>query len=134
MPAHPHAQSMAEYAKDAMETEEPWKRWEFWDGTEWFGLGNHPAWPWGAKYRRKVETVTIEVPRYPKPEVKAPPVGTRYYIPSPHRDEAERCEWEDMPGDYYRLAARLVHLTESAAAEHAAFFMVAQKAMHPDTK
>lgn len=51
---HPHAALMAEYAKDAAETDRPWERWEFerFEG-KWSGLNQHPRWFREVKYRRK---------------------------------------------------------------------------------
>lgn len=56
--AHPHAAAMAEYAKDAAETDAPWERWQYRDETAtppmlWYDLGSHPAWSLSNEYRRK---------------------------------------------------------------------------------
>lgn len=53
--AHIHAALMAEYAKDALETETPWERWEY-RGSEhalWEDLGGSPGWSRDCEYRRK---------------------------------------------------------------------------------
>lgn len=51
---HPHAELMAEYAKDALSTDKPWELWQFQDGTfEWADLWNHPQWNSHCSYRRK---------------------------------------------------------------------------------
>ena len=39
MTKHIHADLMMEYAKDAMETDKPWERWEYNDGSGWRMLG-----------------------------------------------------------------------------------------------
>lgn len=52
MPKHPHAELMLEYAKDAMETDKPWERWEFNNGA-WNCLFKHPSWAEEIEYRRK---------------------------------------------------------------------------------
>lgn len=51
---HKHAELMAEYAKDAMETETPWERWECrYDTMPWSKLGHQPIWDPLFSYRRK---------------------------------------------------------------------------------
>lgn len=53
---HIHADLMLEYAKDAQETDEPWKLWEIklevHDG--WGSCVRQLYWNPGAKYRRKI--------------------------------------------------------------------------------
>ena len=60
---HPHADKMLQYAKDAKETEKPWKRWETWleIGKCWETLGYHPAWLEYIHYRRKPTRYTIPI-------------------------------------------------------------------------
>lgn len=57
MAAHPHAELMALYAKDAAETDKPWERWECFDPSlkDWRSLGSHPTWALTIEYRRKPE-------------------------------------------------------------------------------
>ena len=57
MPAHPHAELMALYAKDATEINEPWKLWEWFNvpANSWVLCKRNPAWMKGQKYRRKPE-------------------------------------------------------------------------------
>lgn len=81
MKAHKHAALMAEYAKDAAETEQPWRRWEvngvsgkFRDCTE------HPLWSNHMQYRRKVRTININGFEVPEPLREAPEVGTAFYV------------------------------------------------------
>jgi hypothetical protein len=54
---HKHAELMAEYAKDAMETDEPWERWEHMGiNTDiWRQCLDHPSWMPRKQYRRKPE-------------------------------------------------------------------------------
>jgi len=63
-----HAEEMALYAQDAMETDEPWLLWEMQlrncDG-EWIQRGGHPEWTAGCNYRRITpEIPTVEVVYY----------------------------------------------------------------------
>jgi hypothetical protein len=45
---------MAAYAADAMQTDEPWTRWESCGAIgSWYGLKSHPAWADDHNYRRK---------------------------------------------------------------------------------
>ena len=59
---HVHAELMAEYAKDAAKSKEPWKDWEMtdlFDTTSWISCTGHPGWASVLNYRRKPKTVTI---------------------------------------------------------------------------
>lgn len=60
---HPHAALMAEYAKDALTSNEPWRDWEYSiDGALWSNLISNPGWKIKQKYRRKVKMISIEIP------------------------------------------------------------------------
>lgn len=63
MPAHPHAELMALYAKDATETSKPWERWEWFNvpANSWVLCKRNPAWMKGQKYRRKPERLWYRV-------------------------------------------------------------------------
>ena len=59
---HVHAELMAEYAKDAAKSKEPWKDWEIsasFDSTYWISCTRNPGWDSARHYRRKPKTVTI---------------------------------------------------------------------------
>ena len=59
---HVHAELMAEYAKDAAKSTEPWKGWEITDSFEptyWISCTRNPGWDTEYNYRRKPKTVTI---------------------------------------------------------------------------
>jgi len=52
--AHVHAKLMAQYAEDAYEATEPWKRWEVSTSRGcWTGLLTSPHWESSHQYRRK---------------------------------------------------------------------------------
>jgi hypothetical protein len=54
---HVRAELMMEYAKDAMETDTPWERWEFRNMKgEWVSLSQHPAWQTDLEYRKIKES------------------------------------------------------------------------------
>ncbi len=52
--SHPHAHLMAEYAKDAAESDVPWERWQCRAPhmDEWEHLVGHPTWNRQLEYRR----------------------------------------------------------------------------------
>ena len=58
---HPHAELMALYAQDAMETNKPWERWEYRDAPEdgWYSCVKPPQWAASVQYRRKTRTIRI---------------------------------------------------------------------------
>jgi hypothetical protein len=51
---HIHAELMLQYAQDAMETHEPWERWEIGTakGDAWHSLSGTPTWAPNFRYRR----------------------------------------------------------------------------------
>lgn len=59
--AHPHAELMMEYAKDAATMAEPWVNWEYNTGAwrEWRDLTKNPDWFPRTAYRRKQPKVII---------------------------------------------------------------------------
>ena len=69
MTAHIHAEMMAQYAKDAMETDKPWDRWEFaiYSTGPWEALYNSPCWIGSLNYRRKPRTIRIGKYDVPEP-------------------------------------------------------------------
>ena len=57
---HIHAAAMAEYAKDAAETDKPWERWEFSrQNLKYESLMCHPNWREDGEYRRKPKVILI---------------------------------------------------------------------------
>lgn len=55
MTKHIHAELMAQYAQDALETDMPWSRWETFNRTfnTWTPCVRSPEWNISSKYRRK---------------------------------------------------------------------------------
>lgn len=117
---HPHAELMVEYAKDALTTREPWKLWQFNDGSGWIecGLGG-PAWLQVYRYRRKpvqIPTQTINGFVVPKGLVQPLANKTPYYIASLESDDWNSyCEWSDDTEDYLWLERGIVFPTEAHA-------------------
>lgn len=57
---HKHADLMAQYAEDALETETPWQRWEIYTQRGWEQVDDNPWWLHGTLYRRKPQTKVID--------------------------------------------------------------------------
>lgn len=85
MPAHKHAELMAEYAQDAAETGKPWERWQFkWEGSHWQDIeGECLYWETHVEYRRKPKTSRE---RYEEFDTRDKPIVTGWEI----WQEAER--------------------------------------------
>ena len=94
MTAHKHAHLMAQYAQDALETDTPWKRWEFaTSGNEWVSLPENPIWSEYSEYRRKPRTLTYTV-TMPEPLREAPEVGKTFWLAEPWTESlAHEYEW-----------------------------------------
>ena len=90
---HIHAAAMAEYAKDAAETDKPWERWEvIFHRNEWVALYVHPSWNEKQEYRRKPRTLTYTI-TIPEPLREAPEVGEVYYVAAPEVEYLWREYW-----------------------------------------
>lgn len=65
MSKHKHAELMLQYAQDAMETDEPWERWEYreCENNVWSDLDSHPCWLPHRECRRKDGTTTTTTNR-----------------------------------------------------------------------
>lgn len=53
--AHIHAQHMLKYAKDALESDTPWKNWQFMklNDDNWRNCASSPRWDEATQYRQK---------------------------------------------------------------------------------
>lgn len=120
---HPHAALMAEYAKDAAETDTPWERWEFSRGDEeWLRPIKHPEWLAAFQYRRKPEppkTITVNGFEVPAPVAGPPAESELVWLAVPSNpDFASRVryvsEW-----DFNKFERGLLHTTREAAVAHA---------------
>ena len=121
---HKHAENMALYAQDAMETDKPWELWEMrlpanktWsnctDGDMHFSLQ--------FEYRRKPKIVSVtlengETVSWPEPERRQPNLGFNYF----HIQGSCTVKqgWFGDNDDMDRLDAGIVHLTYEAACKH----------------
>ena len=79
---HIHAAAMAEYAKDAAETDKPWEWWEFSCGNrDYRSLQSQPLWVADFRYRRKPKVILINGHEVPEPHRTPLQDGTYYWIP-----------------------------------------------------
>lgn len=117
MPKHIHADNMALYAQDAMETETPWERWEYRQDMihGWDDLSGGPSWGVNIEYRRKPRTITLIV-TLPEPMREAPAVGTEYWVEYPTDwGNAFNFTWANGEMDYLWLSRGIAHTTKEAA-------------------
>jgi hypothetical protein len=78
---HKHAALMAEYAKDAAETDAPWEKWERWVRDKWVPLTSNPLWGLQYEFRRKRETMVVNWIECPAPMKVKPEFGKQYWFP-----------------------------------------------------
>ena len=117
---HIHAAAMAEYAKDAAETDMPWERWEVSmteSGDEYRNLFGHPDWAVTRKYRRKPKTILINGHEVPEPHRTPLKDGEMYWTFTFHGGVVRRC-WFSDEDDYNYLKNGVIHLPSEAAKKH----------------
>ena len=117
---HIHAAAMAEYAKDAAETDMPWERWEISmteSGDEYRNLLGHPDWAVTRKYRRKPKVILINGHEVPEPHRIPLKDGEVYWALSLVRGTTS-LRWLDDDIDTSYLKNGFVHLTQEAAKKH----------------
>ena len=122
---HKHAELMMQYAQDAMETDKPWERWEFYNKpTEsWLGTTNHPNWDTVYKYRRKPKMISVtfangEVVSWPEPHRTELEYGDAYYYVNAD-GTVSADSWDCLEWESDILSNGWLHLTEEAAKQHA---------------
>lgn len=131
MTAHKHAALMLQYAKDAMETDEPWERWEwrntyhYGDDDQWKQLSFHPVWNMDSEFRRKPETIKVGKWEFPKPIKDSPKedefvhyVTEGYKLSDPPFIVEDACFRRGAKIEWY-LVHGLLHLSREAAEAHA---------------
>lgn len=122
MTKHVHAELMLDYAKDAMETESPWDRWELHieSTDEWIELTSSPMWYESNKYRRKTKTININGYEVPEPVREQLKDGQTYYIADfSSAGYVEKYTWTNDQIDSEWLSNGTIHLTKEAAISHA---------------
>ena len=117
---HIHAAAMAEYAKDAAETDMPWERWEISiteSGDEHRKLLGHPEWAVTRKYRRKPKVILINGHEVPEPCRTPLKDGEVYWTLCLARGMTS-LRWDDDDIDFCYLKNGFIHLTKEAAEKH----------------
>lgn len=117
-----HAELMMQYAQDAMETDEPWLRWEILGVISglWFTATGPLGFQKELLYRRKQKTININGYEVPEPVSEKPEVGTKYFTPELTIGGTWCCHvWQDDAADKISLHSGIIHLTEEAAKLHA---------------
>ena len=115
---HIPAAAMAEYAKDALETDKPWERWEFCHMRgEYLSLHGHPEWVEDNEYRRKPKVILINGHEVPEPHRTRLKDGEVYWT-LPLARGVTSSRWDDHDIDFCCLKNGFVHLTEEAAEKH----------------
>ena len=116
---HIHAAAMAEYAKDAIEDDMPWERWEvsYPDSDRFRNLLGNPDWATNRKYRRKPKVILINGHEVPEPCRTPLEDGKYYWIPDLIKGAVQK-RWRDNDEDSTYLEDGFVHLTREAAEKH----------------
>ena len=116
---HIHAAAMAEYAKDAAETDMPWERWEFSCGGQYYvSLETHPQWTENFKYRRKPKVILINGHEAPEPHRKPLEIDDPYWTFTFFFDGVSEYCWANDLDDNNALKNGFIHLTKEAAEKH----------------
>jgi hypothetical protein len=119
---HVHAELMALYAQDAMETDKPWERWEYKLDVsgEWISFMSCPTWNIVCKYRRKPCTIKVNGFDVPEPMREKPSAQSAYWVASSNLEPFYiRQIWNDHPAHNMWLSRGLIHSKKEAAAKHA---------------
>ena len=85
MAKHIHAELMAQYAQDAMESETPWENWEFKKqlDQDWATCRMLPQWSIGYAYRHKPKTIVVNGFTVNAPLDKAPERNIPFFVADP---------------------------------------------------
>ena len=118
---HIHAAAMAEYAKDAAETDMPWERWEVSmaeSGDEYRNLLGHPDWAVTREYRRKPKTILINGHEVPEPCRTPVEIGDAYWTFTSFFADVIEVYWYGDDENHNALKNGFIHLTKEAAEKH----------------
>ena len=127
MVKHKHAELMLQYAQDAMESSEPWERWEEYVLAieRWVTMSSNPDWNTRIEYRRKPKMISVtlesgEVVSWPAPHCTELEYGDPYFYFVPTHGDIVLKKWDCAPWDRNTLFNGYIHLTKEAAEQHAA--------------
>jgi hypothetical protein len=117
---HIHAELMALYAQDAMESETPWEMWQYYDTNtnDWIDFDTHPMWFSDSQYRRKPKTININGFQVPEPIRNELKYGDIYYVCRDIDRDPLSSVWYDDQTDKKWLKLGVIHLTHKAALLH----------------
>ena len=119
---HVHAELMKLYAEDAMETDRPWKRWQFCPpGRSWTSHScTNPMWEEDYQYRRKPKIVTVNGFEVVDDVImEAPEEDTEYWFECQVSNGfVDRYSWDHDPLDLMLLERGLTHTTKEGAIAH----------------
>lgn len=119
---HVHAELMALYAQDAMETDKPWERWEAspHQQFDFEPLFSHPMWDEESQYRRKPRTIKVNGFDVPELVTNSLKVNDYYWLADPTCNNYTRqLRWCNDNMDLFWLTRGLIHSTKEAAVKHA---------------
>ena len=123
--AHVHAALIQQFAKDALEYDDPGQFWEFSvdEGENWNGFNHcrNPSFNNSFLYRRKQETININGHNVPKPlRVDEIEYNVYYYMPFfVNETKKYLCLCSPFSSMKYYAKKGLLHKTEEAAIAHA---------------
>ena len=123
---HKHAELMMQYAQDAMETSEPWKRWQYNSNKDDFGFISCDKYTMAFyddyEYRRKPKMISVtlmngEVVSWPAPHSTELEYGDSYFYVDVDGSVIVG-EWDCLAWDSDALSNGWLHLTKEAAEQH----------------
>ena len=115
---HIHAAAMAEYAKDALETDKPWEWWEVSFSGGFTGVTGHPNWSVNHEYRRKPKVILINGHEVPEPCRTPLEIDDMYWTFSFIKGGVTNFYWSDDSEERNALKNGFIHLTKEAAKKH----------------
>ena len=117
---HIHAAAMAEYAKDAAETDMPWERWEvsYPDSDEFRDVLGNPDWATNRKYRRKPKVILINGHEVPEPCRTPLEIGDAYWTFTFFFAGVIEVYWDGDSEDHNAFKNGFIHITKEAAEKH----------------
>ena len=122
---HPHAELLMEYAKDAMETDKPWERWEWYCedefGERWITLTEYNSSFFPRRiYRRKPKTIRIGNYDVPEPIREVPTIDTWvWYVNLASDNGITKSKYDGKNTVLNRaIEKRIAHLMMEAALLH----------------
>ena len=115
---HIHAAAMAEYAKDALETDKPWEWWEVSFSGGFTGVTGHPNWSVNHEYRRKPKVILINGHEVPEPCRTPLEIDDMYWTFAFIKGGVTNFYWSDDSEERNALKNGFIHLTKEAAEKH----------------